>query len=144
MNYESETLKKMIDDAGAKKTAICKKLNISRSTLDSWLKPGNDHLLNMHKVLQVAKAVNVDPLRYFSGMKAEFHAVDETVKANYFEDQIGYISSMIDHIVSFPNDKEIHDSILNEIESLMNDNSRYRKQVAMTLHQIKSLKLSDA
>jgi carboxypeptidase C (cathepsin A) len=139
MKFSSGRLATMIQESGAKKIQICKKLEISRSTLDHWLKPGNDHLLDLSKVMKVAEVVRADPGAYFPGIELELQKVSKIGQVTT-DAHVEFLMQLVNSIVKNPHDAALIENLKQEILNFTAENIRYRDQLTKIMHQLNQLK----
>lgn len=100
MKYNPDDFSRMIRDSGMTKFEIAKQVGISRSTLDSWLKPENQHLLTIDRILRVAKATRQKPANYFADIEHEARMMVQEPEGKYdMQKQTKRVSEYFEDII---------------------------------------------
>lgn len=115
----------MIRESGMSKLDIARKARISRSTLDSWLKPENERLLTIDRITRISRATRQNPVKYLPELeneglylmqepKGEYEAKKTTrLVSEYFEDIILKLDKYRDeYIRSLQHNVQLQDEVI--------------------------------
>ncbi len=133
--YSSEKLLKMFEASGASKKDVYTQYPVDRNTLNRWLSPGNDHLIDGYKVIRIANIIGVDPRLYFPQIQTVISEISSLDRAE--DPQLQYLNMLIDGTAA--GDAASVDALKAESAKLVAENKRYREELLRVMQDLKKI-----